>query len=148
MAIEWLYQLLPLTITGWLGAAARYPAPASQKRIVPYIASLGKRSKFKSLFILNIYCFCTIIKWKNCKSRTICSYFFLNEYLFSFEIFIHLFIHLAVPGLSCSTRDLPWGLWNLSWGVWNLGWGVWDLVPYPRIKSGSPAFQGSPCACS
>ena len=45
----------------------------SQESIVPHITSLGKgqNSKLDIQFLLNAYCFCTIVKLKNCNSGAI-----------------------------------------------------------------------------
>lgn len=54
---------------GWLGAAAHRHCPASQERMEPHNAGPGKawNSKFEVWFLLNAYCFQTIIKSKNSK---------------------------------------------------------------------------------
>ena len=55
--------------------------------------------------------------------------------LFYFLIFIFICLfNLTVAGLSCLT-------WDSSCGIRTLGFGMWDLVPWPRIKPGSPALD-------
>ena len=59
-----------------------------------------------------------------------------------------LLFYLAVPGFSCSMRDIPslCGMQDLffflSCGMWTLSYGMWDLVPWPGIKPRLP-FIGS-----
>ena len=72
---------LPSWLHVWLGAVTCCHCPASQEKIVPHMASLGKdpNSKFEVLLLLNLYCFCIIVKSKNHKLKdyklgTVCTW--------------------------------------------------------------------------
>ena len=54
-------------------------------------------------------------------------------HLFNFTLKKYLFIYLAVPSLSCSTRDL-----FVVCGIFSCG--MQDLVPWPGIEPRSPAL--------
>ena len=62
---------LPLWTHGLLGAVALCCCPVLWESITAHIASPGedKNSKFKVWFLLNVHCFCTIVKLKNHKSN-------------------------------------------------------------------------------
>ena len=61
----------PSWLCGQLRAEAHCCCPISWERIMLHIARLGKdqNSKFKIWFLLNKYCFHTIVKPKNLKSK-------------------------------------------------------------------------------
>lgn len=75
-----------------LGAAACGHCPAAWDSIIPHITTwnYNKNSKFKLWFLLNVYCFCTTVKLKNCKFNhpklgTVCigNYFNLHSGTFN-----------------------------------------------------------------
>ena len=68
--MHWLFTLM---WCGWLGAATSCGFPASWESIVLNITSPGKdqNSKFEVQFLLNVYHFHTIVKWKNHNSGTV-----------------------------------------------------------------------------
>ena len=63
-------------------------------------------------------------------------------------MYLFIFI-LSALGLSCGTRDLRCGMWDLflvaargllSWRMRTLSCGMRDLVPRPGIEPGPPAL--------
>ena len=57
-----------------------------------------------------------------------------GQCVFMFFVFIHLFIYLAVPVLVVACGIFSCGMQSLSCGMW-------DLVLWPGIKPGPPAFR-------
>lgn len=51
---------LPSWSHSWLEAVTCYWCPKSGENTVLHIANVGKKSKFKILFSLNAYCFCSL----------------------------------------------------------------------------------------
>lgn len=50
-------------LLGWLGAVTHCCCPTSQKKVLLYNPTSGKYQslKFEICFLLNVYCFCTIV---------------------------------------------------------------------------------------
>ena len=75
MNTKWLqmYHLFTPRLYDWIGAVACWYL-ALWESIELHIASLGKykNSKCEVWFLLNEYCFCTVINFKNYKSETLC----------------------------------------------------------------------------
>lgn len=62
-----MLQTFTLAYTG--AKSSRHLRPAPQESITLHVASPGKdqTSKFELWFLLNVYCFCTIMKLTICK---------------------------------------------------------------------------------
>ena len=95
----------------WLtGSCSSLPCPASQKRIVPYITSLGKRSKFKIQITVSIEHVLLLhhhkIKRKLQVKEHLYLFYFLNEGFFFLlqYLFPYLFTWL------CQVLAAAWGI--------------------------------------
>ena len=116
---------------GWLGPVAHCCCPASHENVVPCITSVVKdqNSKFKVWFLLNAYCFCTVVKSKSCqlnhgKSGTIC-------------IALGVIVNLDL------VSDGPRNVWvftifhgvdtqvNVYWSLWGKDWGSLYGIYFP-----------------